>query len=951
MAEGLDVGTLSGRIEFEDHVSSVMDLIAQKVVAMEGRFDSLGHHVADTAAGFALGAIAIGAFKEAVHLGTEAIKDMSVQGAAIADVEANFDHLNAGAQRLGSTLLTALREGTHNTITNFELMKIANTDLAAGMNLTDAQFKTIATGGFALAQAKAIDVKTAFDAINEGMLTGNVRALKALGIRIDQAKAETDYAEKLGTTSDRLSEEGKLEATREAILSKVGASMDRLGEQTDGLDELIAQARTSWANFYEDLSKTVATSPHVIGAFTTIRDSLVGAFGGDTSSMLETVVGWINTVADTTTEMAPKVIEGFKTIKEWVVGFYHGAVEAWTDYGPVIIGGFMKIEEWVLDVYHTVVDTWNALPEWLKTVAERTALTAAGLYIVGSAVEGTTSAVGDLVGMAGNLTTTFSGLPNALANIAGALGSVKLLAGLTTLEFTSMAAASASVSLLGGAILGMIGPLGVAAIAAGAMYAAFELGKWQPISNFFEKWSLVLMGYSRAQADAMVATDNLTQAAAGQSKVTDEQATAQAKINEMLAQMKAAHDAAGAAAGSHADNEKRLHDVVEMTVDELKKFRESWTNLNSLGSTFEATLEGVDEKVRGSIVYYAKMGASVDDLVSAFPKLTKAQAEAAVQSVKSANDIRKTWDETFDVITKSQGNNINRWIEGEHRKLASTLEALQISGQLTQAQLDAEMAKFDAVVNAEIKGREEQNQFSKAHYEKEVEDAQNAYDLMIKASDDHTTAEIRNAYQELIEKKRTLEHWAAAANEAYENHTHVVDAETGKQVKAVDRVGDAWGRIPAKVAQLEATMMRLDGVIETLTQRAARLNQGSSMTYDLTSTQGLQQFHSLNPGASSTYSDQQLMYAAQHGATLQSLIQQGIINLYGKGMPGFAEGGVGDFGSGTMAMLHGKEAVIPLDKAGIGAGTVNIFINDTLENAAYKVADVLMKRAYTARAF
>jgi len=40
------------------------------------------------------------------------------------------------------------------------------------------------------------------------------------------------------------------------------------------------------------------------------------------------------------------------------------------------------------------------------------------------------------------------------------------------------------------------------------------------------------------------------------------------------------------------------------------------------------------------------------------------------------------------------------------------------------------------------------------------------------------------------------------------------------------------------------------------------------------------------------------------------------------GLPQFANGGEGDFGTGTPVMLHGRERIIPLDKPGAGGGVV-----------------------------
>jgi len=76
--------------------------------------------------------------------------------------------------------------------------------------------------------------------------------------------------------------------------------------------------------------------------------------------------------------------------------------------------------------------------------------------------------------------------------------------------------------------------------------------------------------------------------------------------------------------------------------------------------------------------------------------------------------------------------------------------------------------------------------------------------------------------------------------------------------------------------------------------------------------------------------------------------------ITGGRVPGFANGGIGDFGRGTLAVLHGREAIIPLDKVGGGLGgqTVHVHMNGLLVSnspaARAELADFIKEAVFSA---
>lgn len=289
MSGELSLGTLSGRIELEDNLTPAVDAVGKKVDELGDKFGSLGAHILEQTASFFTAEAALEGIKKVGEKLVEEFELLTLHGSVVVDISNNYERLTRQAGLLGEELLGDLKTATHGTIDDFQLMKRVNEDFSAGAHLTNEQLVLLAQGGFALAKAQGIDAKVAIDSLNDAMVTGRVRGVAYLTGKIDLKDAEEKFAAAAGHTVDELSAEGKLEAGRVALLEKVTQRLGEVGDQQDTLKNKVEQAQASWANFEDDLDKSVASSAIVKGAFADVEKAIEDAFGANRQELIEGV--------------------------------------------------------------------------------------------------------------------------------------------------------------------------------------------------------------------------------------------------------------------------------------------------------------------------------------------------------------------------------------------------------------------------------------------------------------------------------------------------------------------------------------------------------------------------------------------------------------------------------------------------------------------------------------
>ena len=244
------------------------------------------------------------AFKEisgAVFSGLGAIAEgfaeLGNRGAQVDDVAGSFEVLTQKTGETADVMLGALRQGVVGTLSDYDLMVLANKTLGSGLVKTSEDMGVLSAGARTLAKATGGTTKEAFDTLTSAIASGRTATLKQIGLFVDAKVATENWATAHKTTTSAMTDSDRAQALAAASLSALKQRMQDIVPDAADFGELIEQAKVRLENFKDQLSVAVAKSPVLAAGMNAMGAALGAAFGPSQGGLVGFVVKQIENVA------------------------------------------------------------------------------------------------------------------------------------------------------------------------------------------------------------------------------------------------------------------------------------------------------------------------------------------------------------------------------------------------------------------------------------------------------------------------------------------------------------------------------------------------------------------------------------------------------------------------------------------------------------------------------
>jgi len=260
-------------------------------------------------AAFAAIAAAATAVAAGVVIAGKEILELGQHGAVVADVRDSFQALAESAGGTADVMLGALRKGTASTVSDFELMKMANKAMGAGLVATAGDFETLSAGAKLLADRTGGDTAEAFDALTSAMASGRTAQLKQLGLFVDNKAAVEAYARAQHISVSDMTDADRAAALQAATLKTLRGELAANGVAANDFGDRIDKLKTFFANFRDGLAEGIASSPVFAAALDAIGFSITNGFGPKQQDVIKLLTRWVENFAIAIVTTAKVVVD------------------------------------------------------------------------------------------------------------------------------------------------------------------------------------------------------------------------------------------------------------------------------------------------------------------------------------------------------------------------------------------------------------------------------------------------------------------------------------------------------------------------------------------------------------------------------------------------------------------------------------------------------------------
>jgi len=172
-----------------------------------------------------------------------------------------------------------MREAARGEVSDFDLISTKNRALEKDLKLTDEQFGLVAAAADHFADAIGVNTKEALDQLVDGLATGRLKTLEHAGVIVDADAAYERYARSIGTTSDKLSDQGKRIAIIQDALRAMDKKLGESGAQVDDFSHRWEKTTASMSNFADALKMRLGEAiVSVWGMLDSLTDKMAKAF-------------------------------------------------------------------------------------------------------------------------------------------------------------------------------------------------------------------------------------------------------------------------------------------------------------------------------------------------------------------------------------------------------------------------------------------------------------------------------------------------------------------------------------------------------------------------------------------------------------------------------------------------------------------------------------------------